>query len=59
MIAPEGACVHGSLTSLGKGPVTEVLKDIIEWSARGERVAVATVVAVHRSAPMPRSSSGA
>jgi xanthine dehydrogenase accessory factor len=41
------------LKPLGKGPVTEVLKDILEWSARGERVAVATVVAVHRSAPMP------
>jgi xanthine dehydrogenase accessory factor len=33
--------------------VTEVLKDIQGWTARGDRVAVATVVAVARSAPMP------
>lgn len=33
--------------------MTDVLKDITEWTARGDRVAVATVVAVHRSAPMP------
>jgi xanthine dehydrogenase accessory factor len=33
--------------------VTEVLKDVEEWVERGERVAVATVVAVKRSAPMP------
>jgi xanthine dehydrogenase accessory factor len=33
--------------------VTDVLKDIADWTARGDQVAVATVVAVHRSAPMP------
>jgi len=33
--------------------VSEVLKDVESWSARGEKVAVATVVAVKRSAPMP------
>jgi xanthine dehydrogenase accessory factor len=33
--------------------VTEVLKEIEAWTGRGDRVAVATVVAVHRSAPMP------
>jgi len=33
--------------------MTDVLKEIADWSERGERVAVATVVAVHRSAPMP------
>lgn len=33
--------------------MTEVLKDIQGWTARGDRVAVATVVAVARSAPMP------
>src|SRR3954468_11739998 len=33
--------------------MTDVLKEIADWSDRGERVAVATVVAVHRSAPMP------
>lgn len=33
--------------------MTDVLKDIADWTARGDRVAVATVVAVHRSAPMP------
>ena len=45
--------------------MSEVLKDVESWSARGEKVAVATVVAVKRSAPMPPgtkmavSSSGA
>jgi xanthine dehydrogenase accessory factor len=33
--------------------VTDVLQAITEWTGRGERVAVATVVAVYRSAPMP------
>jgi xanthine dehydrogenase accessory factor len=33
--------------------VTEVLREVGEWAARGERVAVATVVGVTRSAPMP------
>jgi xanthine dehydrogenase accessory factor len=33
--------------------VSEVLTDVQEWTARGDRVAVATVVAVQRSAPMP------
>jgi xanthine dehydrogenase accessory factor len=33
--------------------VTEVLRDVEQWVARGDRVAVATVVAVIRSAPMP------
>jgi xanthine dehydrogenase accessory factor len=33
--------------------VTEVLADVEKWTARGEHVAVATVVAVARSAPMP------
>jgi xanthine dehydrogenase accessory factor len=37
----------------GELPVSEVLRDIGEWSARGEDVAVATVVNVKRSAPMP------
>ena len=31
----------------------EVLADIERWRARGERVAVATVVATRRSAPRP------
>jgi xanthine dehydrogenase accessory factor len=30
-----------------------VLKDVDAWTARGERVALATVVAVRRSAPRP------
>ena len=30
-----------------------MLRDIEAWTARGDRVAVATVVAVARSAPMP------
>jgi xanthine dehydrogenase accessory factor len=33
--------------------MTDVLKDVTDWTSRGDRVAVATVVAVHRSAPMP------
>jgi xanthine dehydrogenase accessory factor len=33
--------------------VTEVLGDLAVWTGRGEQVAVATVVAVTRSAPMP------
>jgi xanthine dehydrogenase accessory factor len=33
--------------------VTEVLADVERWLARGDRVAVATVVNVNRSAPMP------
>ena len=45
--------------------MSDVLKDVEEWTARGESVAVATVVNVKRSAPMPPgtkmavSSSGA
>ena len=33
--------------------MSEVLRDVRDWAARGERVAVATVVDVNRSAPMP------
>src|SRR3954453_15759507 len=33
--------------------MTDVLKELTEWTTRGDAVAVATVVAVHRSAPMP------
>ena len=33
--------------------MTEVLRDVETWVARGDRVAVATVVNVNRSAPMP------
>jgi xanthine dehydrogenase accessory factor len=33
--------------------VSEILNDVLEWTGRGDRVAVATVVAVQRSAPMP------
>jgi xanthine dehydrogenase accessory factor len=33
--------------------MSEVLGSVEEWAARGDRVAVATVVAVKRSAPMP------
>jgi xanthine dehydrogenase accessory factor len=33
--------------------MSEILKDVEEWLARGEKVAVATVVNVQRSAPMP------
>jgi xanthine dehydrogenase accessory factor len=33
--------------------LTEVLADVQEWVTRGDRVAVATVVNVNRSAPMP------
>jgi len=36
--------------------VKEVLADIERWRARGERVAVATVVATRRSAPRPVGS---
>lgn len=33
--------------------MTEVLRDVESWAGAGERVAVATVVNVTRSAPMP------
>jgi xanthine dehydrogenase accessory factor len=33
--------------------VSEILGQVEEWLARGEKVAVATVVDVQRSAPMP------
>src|SRR3954462_138844 len=33
--------------------MTDVLKELTEWTTRGDAAAVATVVAVHRSAPMP------
>jgi xanthine dehydrogenase accessory factor len=33
--------------------VTEVLADVARWLAHGDRVAVATVVNVNKSAPMP------
>jgi xanthine dehydrogenase accessory factor len=36
--------------------MSEVLGSVGEWAARGDRVAVATVVAVKRSAPMPPGS---
>src|SRR6266545_2799377 len=31
----------------------DVLPQVTEWAARGDRIALATVVAVHRSAPRP------
>ena len=31
----------------------DVLEDVDAWTARGDRVALATVVGVHRSAPRP------
>jgi xanthine dehydrogenase accessory factor len=37
-------------------PVREVLADIKRWRARGEKVALATVVATRRSAPRPVGS---
>jgi xanthine dehydrogenase accessory factor len=37
----------------GGGVMKEVLRELSEWSARGERVALATVVAARRSAPRP------
>jgi xanthine/CO dehydrogenase XdhC/CoxF family maturation factor len=33
--------------------VKEILEDVERWKARGEKVAVATVVATRRSAPRP------
>jgi xanthine dehydrogenase accessory factor len=36
--------------------VKELLPDIDRWRARGERVAIATVVATRRSAPRPVGS---
>ncbi|HKG11160.1 MAG TPA: XdhC family protein [Gaiellaceae bacterium] len=36
--------------------MNEVLADIERWRARGERVAIATVVATRRSAPRPIGS---
>jgi xanthine dehydrogenase accessory factor len=37
-------------------PMKEVLADVERWRARGERVAIATVVATRRSAPRPIGS---
>ena len=31
----------------------DIVKDVTSWSERGDRVAIATVVAVRRSAPRP------
>jgi xanthine dehydrogenase accessory factor len=36
--------------------MTDVLADVQQWSHRGDRVAVATVVATRRSAPLPPGS---
>jgi xanthine dehydrogenase accessory factor len=36
--------------------VRDVLDDLEKWVARGDRVAIATVVAVRRSAPRPPGS---
>jgi len=36
--------------------MTDVLADVQQWSARGDSVAVATVVATRRSAPLPPGS---
>jgi xanthine dehydrogenase accessory factor len=33
--------------------VKEILEDVERWQARGEKVAIATVVATRRSAPRP------
>jgi xanthine dehydrogenase accessory factor len=33
--------------------VKEILSEVTEWVARGDRIALATVVGVHRSAPRP------
>jgi xanthine/CO dehydrogenase XdhC/CoxF family maturation factor len=33
--------------------VKEILEDVERWKARGEKVAVATVIATRRSAPRP------
>ena len=45
---------HGAYDTIG--PVKEVLADVERWRARGERVAIATVVATRRSAPRPIGS---
>jgi xanthine dehydrogenase accessory factor len=36
--------------------MADVLERIEEWSARGDRVAIATVIATRRSAPLPPGS---
>jgi xanthine dehydrogenase accessory factor len=43
----------GRLADEGRKPVKDVLDDVRAWRARGDRVAIATVVAVKRSAPRP------
>jgi xanthine dehydrogenase accessory factor len=43
----------GRLAVEERNPVKDVLDDVRAWRARGDRVAIATVVAVKRSAPRP------
>jgi xanthine dehydrogenase accessory factor len=43
----------GRLAVEERKPVKDVLDDVRAWRAHGDRVAIATVVAVKRSAPRP------
>jgi xanthine dehydrogenase accessory factor len=43
----------GTVRKEGKEPMKDVLDDVSGWRDRGDRVAIATVVAVKRSAPRP------
>jgi len=45
--------LRGRLRKEERQAVKDVLEDVLAWTANGDRVAVATVVAVKRSAPRP------
>jgi xanthine/CO dehydrogenase XdhC/CoxF family maturation factor len=47
------AALESSDESNGRGALKEIVDDVERWRQRGERVAIATVVATRKSAPRP------